>query len=80
MNKFYQVEDKNAEKVVFIPDGNIDNASAGIEIKFIKNIPMFIDLLNKNYGILLLHYQNESKVDIQRLITRTVREYLESIK
>ncbi|HNS41729.1 MAG TPA: hypothetical protein PKN22_03135 [Taishania sp.] len=80
MNKFYQVENNNAEKVVFIPDGNIDHISAGIEIKFIKNIPMFIELLNKNYGILLLHYQSESKVDIQRLITRTVREYLESIK
>ena len=41
----------------------------------------FIDikLLNENYGTMLLHYQSAEKIDVQRLFTRTIRQYLEEI-
>lgn len=78
-NKYFNKETSKGDEVVYVPDGNAENIEAGVPISFIANAPLFIELLNKNYGITLLHYQSADKIDLQRLIIRTVREYLERI-
>lgn len=79
MSNYYNVETNKGNVTVYVPDGNPEKVESGVPVAFIANAPLFIELLNKNYGIMLLHYQDSSKVDIQRLINRTVNEYLKEI-
>jgi hypothetical protein len=78
-NKYFKVESNNGNETVYVPDGDINNVEAGIPVLFIAQAPLFIKLLNEEYGTMLLHYQSSEKVDVQRLIIRTVRKYLKEI-
>lgn len=78
-NKYFTKETNKGDETVYVPDGNVENIEAGIPVLFIANAPLFIELLNRNYGTMLLHYQSADKIDVQRLINRTVREYLNEI-
>lgn len=78
-NKYFTKETNKGDETVYVPDGNVANIEAGIPVLFIANAPLFIELLNRNYGTMLLHYQSADKIDVQRLINRTVREYLNEI-
>lgn len=80
MNKYFNLESNEGNNTVYVPDGNISNVEAGVPVKFVANAPLFIELLNKNYGVMLLHYQSAEKIDVQRLFTRTIRQYLEEIE
>jgi len=80
MNKYYNLETNEGNETVYIPDGNIDNIESAVPVSFIANAPLFIKILNENYGVMLLHYQNSDKIDVQRLLVRSVRQYLEKIK
>lgn len=80
MNRYYRMEKNEGNETVYIPDGNIENIESGVPVSFIANAPLFIKILNESYGEMLLHYQDSSKIDVQRLLTRCVRKYLEEIK
>ena len=79
-NKYFNVESNNGNETVYVPDGDVNNVDAGIPVTFIAQAPLFIKLLNENYGTMLLHYQSAEKIDVQRLFTRTIRQYLEEIQ
>lgn len=79
-NKYFNVESNEGNVTVYVPDGNVQNVEAGIPVSFVANAPLFIKLLNENYGTMLLHYQSAEKIDVQRLFTRTIRQYLEEIQ
>lgn len=79
-NKYFNVESNEGNVTVYVPDGNVQNVEAGIPVSFVANAPLFIKLLNENYGTMLLHYQSSEKIDVQRLFTRTIRQYLEEIQ
>jgi len=78
-NKYFNVESNNGNETVYVPDGDVNNVDAGIPVTFIAQAPLFIKLLNEESGTMLLHYQCSEKVDVQRLIIRTVRKYLKEI-
>lgn len=80
MPKYYQMESNEGNVTVFVPDGNVQNVESGLPVSFIANAPLFIKMLNENYGESLLHYQSAERVDVQRLIVRTVRQYLNAIE
>lgn len=80
MNKYFNLESNEGNVTVYVPDGNVQNVEAGIPVSFVANAPLFIKLLNENYGTMLLHYQSSEKIDVQRLFTRTIRQYLEEIQ
>ncbi len=79
-NKYFNVESNNGNNTVYVPDGDANHIESGIPVEFVANAPLFIELLNKNYGTMLLHYQSAEKIDVQRLFTRTIRQYLEEIQ
>jgi hypothetical protein len=79
-NKYFNVESNEGNVTVYVPDGNVQNVEAGIPVSFVANAPLFIKLLNENYGTMLLHYQSSERIDVQRLFTRTIRQYLEEIQ
>lgn len=80
MNKYFNLESNEGNNTVYVPDGDVTNVESGVPVKFVANAPLFIELLNKNYGVMLLHYQSAEKIDVQRLFTRTIRQYLEEIQ
>ena len=80
MNKYFSLETNEGNSTVYVPDGDVSNIEIGIPVRFVANAPLFIELLNKNYGVMLLHYQSAEKIDVQRLFTRTIRQYLEEIE
>lgn len=79
-NKYFNVESNEGNNTVYVPDGDVANVESGVPVKFVANAPLFIKLLNENYGTMLLHYQSAEKIDVQRLFTRTIRQYLEEIQ
>lgn len=80
MNKYFNLESNEGDVTVYVPSGDVNSIEAGIPVNFVANAPLFIELLNKNYGTMLLHYQSSEKIDVQRLFTRTIRQYLEEIQ
>lgn len=80
MSQFYAIEKSGTKEVVFVPDGNIDKVGEGVVVKLINNPTEFIELLNNEYSTALLHYQSDEKIDLQRMLVRTVRKYLEKNK
>lgn len=79
-NKYFNLETNEGDSTVYVPDGNANNVESGVPVKFLANAPLFITLLNKNYGVMLLHYQSAEKINVQRLFSRTVQQYLEEIE
>lgn len=80
MNQYFNLESNEGNDIVYVPGGDVSNIEMGVPVKFVANAPLFIELLNKNYGVMLLHYQGAEKIDVQRLFTRTIRQYLEEIE
>lgn len=80
MNKYFNLESNEGNDTVYVPDGDVTKIEMGVPVKFVANAPLFIELLNENYSVMLLHYQNADKIDIQRLFSRTIRQYLEEIE
>lgn len=80
MSQFYAIEKFGEREVVFVPDGDVNKVEQGVVIKLINDPQKFIDYLNKEYSTALLHYQSEDRIDVQRLLVRTVRKYLEESK
>lgn len=79
MNKYYNLEKNEGNMTVYVPDGDVNKVENGIPVLFVANAPLFIKMLNENYGTMLLHYQSSDKIDVQRLINRTVQQYLNVI-
>lgn len=76
MSNFFEVENDSGKQTVYVPNGDAINAEEGIIVKLIKNVDEFVELLNSEYGRQLLHYQDESKIDVSRLVIRVVQKYL----
>jgi len=79
MSNYYSLETNEGNVTVYVPDGNPEKVESGIPVSFIANAPLFIKMLNDNYGTMLLHYQSSERIDVQRLINRTVQQYLKEI-
>lgn len=74
--KFYKLETDEGEEIVYVPSGNPEEVESGVLVTLINDLPSLIEILNKEYSTSLLHYQDESKIDIQKLLVRVVRKYL----
>lgn len=78
MAKFFEIETDNGKEVRFVPDGSAQNAEGGMIVRLVNDLPALVAILNDEYTTSLLHYQDESKVDIQKLLNRSIQKYLKN--
>jgi len=76
MAKFFEIETDEGKEVRFVPDENASNVEAGLLVTLITDLPKLVAMINEEYATSLIHYQDEKKIDIQKLLNRSIKKYL----